>query len=517
MSDTDTPEGPAVFKIAEPRMAWLQARVKRLAKRAERLGCSPISLTVLRREVHKTLSGDVKIWLYVTVAGDAPVIPGYVFLATIQHLGEAGNVIRRAPDVPASALKRYRTARSSCDHCRVDRRRNDTYIVFRESDRLTYQVGRTCLKDFMGHADPERYARAAELFFEIVATVEELDDDWGAGFTEGKRYVSLAAYLGWVAMLIRLYGWVSKGAAASDPNSAESTSISAITCLFPPSNPAHNPFHGLHPRAADHRAALASIGWARAIDPETDSDYLHNLRVVCMGEALPERCFGIAASAVSTYQREIARAEQRELDQVAGGSSEHLALVGDRLDLVVKVTGIKVINGWSEWAQDYTDRWIHKLTTRDNDRAVWFCGDVDRKLEQGRWYALRATVRDHKEFQGVLETTITRVSDARQLPSGFDALAEPLGRVVGDLDEKVHLYLEVVEQVGPEGKAPKRLVCRNGDGGTLVAFNTSTAPKWAVGSKVRVSGTVKATTLVAGARVMEHLTELGRPRVKASS
>lgn len=125
------------YLIPVGRMDRLAELWERMTKRANKLNV-PAPVLVIDPEVVETRTLDeltrltrVRRYRRVSFAGEAPKLAGWSFIATIQHAGEAGNILRVIPDetLPAS----YRTGSQRCDHCKVNRKRTDTFVVRNEA------------------------------------------------------------------------------------------------------------------------------------------------------------------------------------------------------------------------------------------------------------------------------------------------------------------------------------------------------------------------------------------------
>lgn len=414
---TETPETkaattePTVHKIPESNMAGLRARVEKLNKRAAKLGCPPISIVEVGREVlrykeHRFSDIDGLVesdqaaaeriipLVLVTMTGEAPKLNGWTFLGTIQHLGEEGNILRLVPE--ETVPEAYRKATNNCDQCRTARPRIDTFIV-RHDDGRHAQVGRQCLKDFLGHEDPEHAASMAGLFCDARDLMgEAADPDWGGGGGNSFDFEDRLMFMTRVAQAVRLYGWVSKAMARDQdktPTAAEASSL-----LHPPKNQPRPP----EPTEADGKMAEAAIAWVQALEADRGpnaNDYEWNLITAFKNEdgLLHRRCLGIAASAVSGY----GRAKEIEMRRShAAQTSKHFGTVKVRADFTLTVVSVRFIAG------DYGTTAIHSLVDADGNQATWFSSS--ETLEVGKTYLLKGTVKAHQVYQGVAQTVITR-------------------------------------------------------------------------------------------------------------
>ena len=315
------------FLIPQDNIAALEERIAKLNKRAEKIGVEPITVTKGETQIESTDEGQREV-VPVEVAGKAPIIDGWAFIATLEH-DEDGTVIRRIPTFREDEfdLTPYRTATpDNCDHCGYKRRRNDTYIVgFTERQRMTdpqpvgttKQVGSNCLKDFTGHESPHLIAKQMEMVRDL------LDELRGGSYGEGgfvPRY-SAVDYLAFVAWVMRKDGWVSKRQAWEQGGTA--TAVRAADGFMRMSE------FSQRPSEDDYALAAKTVEWAEALsEDDLDNDYLWNLHTVLKNDSLTERQFGIAASGIQAYKRNA---------QDAAKVSEFAGEVGERIEVTFTV------------------------------------------------------------------------------------------------------------------------------------------------------------------------------------
>jgi hypothetical protein len=374
-----------VYSIPSHRMSDFNARIKKIERKAAQLGCAAPVVTLGRiLDIPiRDQNGMPTLQYYhaqqVTVTGEAPTLNGWTVVAAIDHLhGGEANVIR------GDAPKKYRTAEGNCEHCNHKRARNTTYVLV-QGDR-TMQVGSTCLADFTGIHDPIKAAELCGIYHDLG----DFDDD---GTDRGGGCRSIPALLGYVAcaaMSIRTDGWVSKGAAYDGYGTA--TAMIATMLIA----------DRVKPTPADIATAEAAIAWARDIDPETESDYLHNLRAVCQREAVADQHQGIAASVVAAHTR----IQEREHEAAIESTSEYFGSVKVRSLYRLRLISVIVIDG------HYGISFLHKFRDCAGNVAIWFGSrraEIDGyEIKVGALHYVKGTVKEHSEFKGVKQTTLTR-------------------------------------------------------------------------------------------------------------
>ncbi len=389
---------PAKVWINEDDLPKLQAKINDLNKRAKRIGTDPITLELGETKKVKLQTRFVEdLWrglVEVTVNGPEPRYADWQFVAALKPL-TSGNMVFAIGD--QEIPRKYRKADMTCDHCGTKRKRNATYII-RSTETGEYkQVGRSCLKDFMGHGDPARFADFLAAIAEFVKEVEDWGDDgdtayWDNDELPSNKYFSIEKYLGYVVASIERHGWTSRAEAQFGDYA---TADAAADWMFPPKHQRTEPV----PEKA-LRKAKAALAWIRK-KPEkwATTNYLQNLRLLCKEDVIGADEIGIAASLITVYDRE-KESERRERDIAAGKGSKHVGAVGERRDFRLKITSIKPYDG------NYGMVYITKLLDDDGNEFTWFASNEPG--EEGKTYNITATVKKHDEFRGIPQTHITR-------------------------------------------------------------------------------------------------------------
>lgn len=396
-----------IWEIPTQNWTAFKARFDRLAGRAQKLGVKPPNLEILgegTKEIEvewgKEEHGGIifkKFWIKVRrvqVTGEAPKLAGYSFAGTIEHLGN-GNLLRAAPD--QEIPKKYRTGTPTCDHCGTARRRKDTFIVKTEAGEYQ-QVGRSCLRDFLGHVDPEHVALLASIF-----RFEPSERDLTAREPRGGFSVKTRDYLAWVAMTIRDFGWKSAGTARE--KGGMSTSDIAWTRMC------ERKRGEARPEQQDQDATEAALTWLAGED--ASSDFIHNLKTALAEELLEPRRAGIAAAVFVAQQNANGRRERlakaradREAHAAARKAQvDYHGAIGDRVEIEGTVTFTR------EFDSDWGTSTLIAFET-DSANFAWFASKVpataEEELAAGARIKVRATVKAHQIYRGEKQTQLTR-------------------------------------------------------------------------------------------------------------
>jgi hypothetical protein len=272
------------------------------------------------------------------------------------------------------------------------------------------------LRDFLGHASPEAYARMAEYLLDAsdLARMAEGDEFGGGG--RGEWRADLNEVLVKTAAVIRTHGWVSRKTAMTYGKSSSSDTVSSwiFDRGFKPEK------YDLKITDHDREMATECEEWMEALPTENVSDeYRYSLALLGRANVIPMRNMGLACSAIaammSDKDREIKRRAKLDLHK----NSKFLAEVGERIDLEVTLE-------WSfNFEGDYGVTTLYKFTDSEGNVVVWwaskpFCpGPVSpdhnertEEIEVGQRVKIKGTVKKHEEREGIKQTVLTRVKEA---------------------------------------------------------------------------------------------------------
>lgn len=468
MDTNETTIEEAIYSVPGRNLPTLLERIEKLNKRCRKLGITEIAvdtaveytahrfkhtghggkrwvkpgeLEKAREEaakarewnqVHYRETGVVMDWHTVRVQGTAPKYAGWKFIATLEPLptddGTTLNLVMTVPGETCPTTYMRPEAVGVCDHCKAKRRRKQTFVV-RHDDGRTLAVGRNCIKDFLGHADPQRLATWAEILMELGRLGGESEDlEWSHGGSYGEPTYDAEYYLGWVAGVMRCYGWTSKTVAMQEDNTLQSTASRVDFILNPPS------FTGKYaaerraeweaerakctPTEEDKAKAAAALEWAKGLDldalMEQDGEsYLANVAAVARASKVTRRTAGLVASIVQAADRAAGKAAQRAA-RAARPASLHMGELKARgtyrvrVDKIIpreSVYGVTLITRLAAW-DDARGDYLNDM--------VWFCtGELG--MVEGNAYEVKATVKAHEEYNGRPQTVVNRVKVQEKL------------------------------------------------------------------------------------------------------
>ncbi len=361
-------------------------------------------------------------WHKVEIMGTAPKYDGWHFAATLEPLATDDgtyNMILAVPGetCPGEYVKRV----GVCDHCKTNRRRKQTFVVKHENGE-TRAVGRSCIKDFLGHKSPQTLAAWAEMLAELGSIGDgATDEDWcGMGGGGAPAAWDLEFYLGHATAVCRVRGWCSRGRARDSYGAVMATADVVAHILDPPKMTRTD-------EIAEHRALVEEctptdddkttsaeiVEWATGLDIDElatgDNDYVLNVAIVARSGVANPKTLGLAASMVVAYKRAMGD-EIKRLERLARGPGAHIGEIKKRAEFTLTVKGIFASDGY------YGTTLIHKMVDENDNDVVWFCsGGSD--FEEGETYRVKATPKAHDEYNGRPQTVVNRVVEVKKVPA----------------------------------------------------------------------------------------------------
>jgi len=398
---TNEEEKPTIVIPAE-REPILQERFAEMRKRSKKLGIKwEVTYEVIRRfETHTTrynglgeLCTTRHPKIEIRVEGDVLKLNGWSLLGRLDFVSIPGHTLRAmVPGVECPAAFTD-VEETRCDACHVKRKRNDVFLLENEDGR-TAVVGRTCLKDYLGHVSPEAVAYMLSFVTELSAMGDSDEEFYGS---RGREYWPLSGVLAYAAYSVRATGWASTKAEGG------STKNHVLFLLNPMSKEAAAERSQV--RKSDFEKANATSAWLKSMDDE-GNDYLHNLKAIGEAEAVSLKTMGLAVSAVVAHtrvlEREVKRTQRAEINK----DSNFIGAVKDRVELDLSLEFTR------QWQTDYGVTTLYSFRDKDGNVLVWKASR-DQELEVGDTVKLKGTIKEHKVYEmrsgeAINQTVLTR-------------------------------------------------------------------------------------------------------------
>lgn len=407
------------YRVPEDNLGTLQARIAKLVRKCNRIKVTAPVLTVGTFEEvrYKNDAGFDRVRRVYNVTLESagrPKINGFEFVAVISPVTDEdgkllGNVLRRVPGFDAELPARFREATNYCDHCKTDRRRNETFVIYGplahgEGFR---QIGRNCLANYLGLTNPEQLAALAEILIDADDLCGMSEEDGFGGGNRVAERVPLEDVLTVAASAIRLYGWLSGKAAREFEKT--STAMRVNAWVFGTSKSRKEWEFPLVATDEDKKLASDTMEWLDQLHDVDGNDYMYNLFLLARSVSVTAKNFGIAVSAINAFAKEKEFQIRRNARIEADSKSDYLGTVDERITIE---NAIVVYTRTFE--SDYGVSFFYKFKVGDNV-VIYFSSR--EMFSQGETIpVMTARVKAHENRvdnynpQGVKQTVITRAT-----------------------------------------------------------------------------------------------------------
>lgn len=405
----DRVEQERVYEIHRANLPKLEDRIAKLAAKAAKYGLPEPRLEIVsegERKVRKHEESTlfhVQPVVNVRLTGEVPRLEGgWQLIAIIDHRGGPGKhgyILSQIPwtadegiEVPAH----YAQDAPWCDHCQTKRERSDTFVIRSETAEWK-RVGRQCLKDYILDQRADQYAR---WLYDINSIPWS---DYGQADHAARYWFDTRGLVAVAAMMIEAHGWTSKRD-ESLGDAPLSTATRVLDWIDEPEEKRAEVLEERHWQKAD-----AARTWLTSDIGEQEREQLNgyflNLLAAASRSDAHLKHVGLVVSLIPAWDREIARAEKAAL-QASRPPSEHVGKIGERLDLVLTVRR-RVDIEVEAYASRYSEvLYITSMDDADGNAFLW--KTTSKKMEEGRTYKVRGTVKAHDEYEGSKQTVLTR-------------------------------------------------------------------------------------------------------------
>ena len=410
---------PNTFEIPAERLGYLETRIAELQKRATKLALDiAIGFVILREfvfvEKHRDISGEEyevhHPRLEIRVFGEAPKLNGWSLCGRFDYQAIPGAVMRAMVPGESCPAAFADCLSTRCDACGVARHRNDTFLLRHEDGRYVV-VGRSCLKDYLGHVSPAHVASMAQILAEVSDL--ESDDAWGSSYSVPDAW-TLAETLTLASYSIRSNGWA--------PSSFDERSTKAhVRGLLTPSRDrqveADRQVELAKISASDAKKAANAVTWLRAQEPS--GDYMHNLCAIASVDIVTGKALGIAVSGILAYDRAMECETKRREAGARDSDSAHIGAIKERYEFAVTVETIRT------WESDWGVTTFIKMRDEDGNVLIWKASNSP-DIEAGDKLRIKGTVKAHDVYTPrdtelhINQTVLTRCKVLEVVKGGPD-------------------------------------------------------------------------------------------------
>lgn len=387
------------YKIPAVLIDKFEEKIEVLNKRAKRIGAKLIEYKRVGETTFDRYGDEEVPCVTVELNQEEELkIEGYIFKAKLQKNIEDTYIYMGDEEVPQEQ-KDVRI----CQHCNTNRKRKFYYILQNEEDGSYITVGKSCLKDFIGHTNVEKIAE----FFQDVKSLEE---EFSLGGYNGKLpmaySVDMVLSVAYVSIKNRGYVKSSRDEYEEYEDNRQSTKSHVYDIFYLYDKPdtskiSYQEYRDLFNEAMELDDSLIEDMKNFILSQGADTSFMQNLQAIIKDNFVIEKMFGYIVCIPQMYMKAKEKELKEELKAKVNANSSYVGEVDSKIDLEVTFSNIIF------YETMYGTMRIYLFVDEDNNQIVWKTGTV-KDLEIGDKLLLSAKVKEHTEYKGVKQTMVLR-------------------------------------------------------------------------------------------------------------
>lgn len=416
-----------IFELDPSFIPELEKKIKSLNKKAEKIGVPPISVEVIGEKIKEYTDIDeetgqkikrFKKVSVVKVVGERPKVAGYDFLATVEGT-PSGNILRVAPGAEnyQKELQAYYNSNPGlCEWCKERRKRVQTFIVREKATGKLKQVGRNCLKDFLGGRSPQSIAAIfsayQDLYEFLKSRQKENDKQDSQSFRRAGLIAPVKDILTVGVTATRLFGY--RPASFGGETTAN---LARLVVFGPPSKyittrfgSEPNPDYDLYKKIKDaineedEKRVQEIVSWFGELSDEQKKDpFFHNVNVLFKEGFASNKDVGYIVGLIPVFSKAMSRQYYQKKEPSGAKSNEWVGQIGQK----IPPTKIRVIRTRSLTGA-FGPVQLVSMEDEQGNVFVWF-NNSRQNMEENKEYTITGTVKKHDDYQGRKQTHLTRV------------------------------------------------------------------------------------------------------------
>lgn len=369
-------------------LASTVAKAKKIAARATKKGLSGgYTITTETRQKINEATGLTFEQTFLIIEGSPAKINGYTFVAAVEWVN-GSPVVTGSPYYEGPSVDRATLVKGACDYCGKARARQSVVIV-ENADGERKQVGKSCVKDFLGNELAASWFKSDDVFAELGGY-----DGFGKALYDVLDILSIAS------SVVRQRGWVSKSNAEVLDKTSTASLVEFYLGTEPEKPQARADWKALrngYDAAIDEPAAAAALEFGKALEPT--SDWALNLQAVIADKCFDPKYLGLVVSLAGVYARSLVKAAEEAADPVV---DEPYGTVGEKVTLTLKVVSSTIVDGY------YGSTFVNTFTG-EGYRFKWLTGA--KGFVEGETVTLKGTIKKYDEWNSKVFTVLTRCKE----------------------------------------------------------------------------------------------------------
>lgn len=385
-----------VYKIFEGNMEKFEKKVLSMIRKCDKY--NNVFKYERKDAVYETetnkLTGEKYTYKYYIVELSGVIkCDGWQVVAMLEAT-DSGNLVKTSSDNDVEIPQHYIDNPLVCEHCNRNRKRKYSFILYNENTGEYKSVGKSCLSDFVGK-DLEHVAQWYEM--------QERITKFAAPITE-KRYIYYdnLEVLSYAVAIIKIFGYRK--------TIQDESTVYKTLCYMRPAKSDIKEMKSYNFTITDEDVNKSRDIVKYFSTCETNSDYMHNLQVLCKNGYTTSKDLGLLVSAVASYDRHLEWMRKQEEKQAKlkalaekNAASSYIGSVGDKITASVKSWKL-VFSYDTQWG---TTR-IYEFTTTDNNIVIWKTSTFIDANATPQNILVTGKIKEHKDYKETKQTVLTR-------------------------------------------------------------------------------------------------------------
>lgn len=315
----------------------------------------------------------------------------YTPIAVLDHtVSETENIIHNLTtdsEKPVIIPEKYRTVKSTCEHCKSDRQRNKT-VLLQDTNGNIKQIGTTCIKEYTGTDAADIISIYSDIHDLLI---EDLEADYER-ISHFPRYTETIDYLIACIQLIIEKGYIKESYRDNRPTKIEAWEIAG-------SDRVDNKYKTIAEKVTNYFKTNTFT-----------NDFLNNIKVYLSNGYTKES--GFIAYAYIAYQKQIEIENRIKAEKEKGQKSSHVGNVGDKIEITLTIEK-RITTEYAYSAYNSTTNYIYIMHDEDNNIYTWktstcIYNDKNHPADTDDIVKLKGTIKAHNEYKESKQTELTR-------------------------------------------------------------------------------------------------------------
>ena len=337
--------------------------------------------------INKEVDDKGRVWYNVVVEGGYK-LEDWDFAATIDHT-DNGNIVLAMPEFYGKIPEKFYNTKSYCEHCKQERNRKKTYVVYNTKTNEFKQVGSDCLESYTGF-DAKEAADYASAIKEIHSIVEydDPDDPYSPSYYNrgNSNYISPEQLKAGLYEVVSKYGYDK-----NDRNGfyGKLNNVLGFNLIDPreKSNKREEVYNKNKDKVNEINAWVNTLA-------NSKNDYLRNAYAAWNKPTIELNYIYLLGSLVSFYLKSKEKENQAEQTSYAGN-------VGDKVTFTVQ--NARVIYNIPSKYYNSPDTLIYIIVDTNGNTYKW---STTQTVKEGD--VVTATIIAHNVYNGTNQTVISK-------------------------------------------------------------------------------------------------------------